>query len=230
MILESKVRYLATIELFQDLDQRDLTVLAQATTVYNVRKGKIFYRSDESAETLYLLHSGRVQVYRLSPEGKKLVLTTLHSGSIFGEMALVGRRRNTFAEATDGCVVYAISRATLKRLMLHCPQLAMRMLEVTGHRLNEVEQRLEELAFKDVSARVASLLLRMDAHHDNGVICVSHQELADTVGAYRETATLVIRRLRESGLIETGHKRIRILNRSGLGEVAGLQVAGGRRN
>ena len=226
MILESKARFLSTIDLFQDLEQRELTALAQTTTVYRARKGKIFYRSGEPAEMLYLLHQGRVQVYRLSPEGKKLVLATLHSGAIFGEMALVGRRRSTFAEAMANCVVYVISRKTLKRLMLHCPQLAMRMLEMTGHRLSEVEQRLEELAFKDVSARVASLLLRMDAYYDDDVICVSHQELADTVGAYRETATLVIRRLRNSGLIETGHKRIRIINRDGLGEVAGLQVAG----
>jgi len=226
MLLESKVRYLSTVDLFRDLSQRKLSELAQTTTVYRANKGKIFYRSDEAADTLYLLQRGKVQIYRLSPEGKKLVLTTLRSESIFGEMAIVGRRRNTFAEATDNCIVYAIRCVDLERLMLHCPQLAMRMLEMTGHRLSEVEQRLEELAFKDVSARVASLLLRLDTHHDNGAIRVSHQELADTVGAYRETATLVIRRLRNSGLIETGHKRIRIINRGGLGEVAGLKAVG----
>ena len=132
-----------------------------------VRKSKVFYRPEEMGEVLFILKKGIVQLYRISPEGKKLVITTLTKGSLFGEMSLLGQQmHNTFAEATTDCTICVMSRNDLERLILQRPQVALRILDITGQRLRDAESRLEDLAFKGIPARLCSLLLRLAGDED----------------------------------------------------------------
>ncbi len=167
-----------------------------------------------------------MQLYRISPEGKKLVISTLGPHTLFGEMALLGAKmHNTFAEALDDSMIVVMSRADLERLIINKPQVAVRILEVTGKRLREAEERLENMAFKGIPARLANLLLRL-ADEQSGeagnseIVGLTHQDLAESVGTYRETATQVLNDLKADGLIEIGRKRIAILDRDRLSEVA----------
>ncbi len=220
--MDEKMRHLSTMELFQDLSKKEREELDRITTMSTVRKGKVFYRPEETGEVLFILKEGKVQLYRISPEGKKLVITTLDKGSLFGEMALLGQQmHNTFAESISDCTICVMSRIDLERLILQRPQVALRILEITGRRLRDAEGRLEDLAFKGIPARLSSLLLRL-AGDDGGdeIIGLTHQDLAEMVGTYRETATQVLNDLKGRGLIEIGRKRIKILNRTGLQAVA----------
>jgi CRP-like cAMP-binding protein len=128
---------------------------------------------------------------------------------------------NTFAEAIDDCLICVMSRTDLERLILNKPQVALRILEVTGKRLREAEERLENMAFKGIPARLASLLLRLAEEQGNDEIAgLTHQDLAESVGTYRETATQVLNDLKAQGLIEIGRKRIKVLERDRLAEIA----------
>lgn len=90
------------------------------------------------------LKEGKVQLYRISPEGKKLVITTLGPHTLFGEMALLGTKmHNTFAEAIEDCLICVMSRTDLERLILNKPQVALRILAVTGKQLRDAEEQLE---------------------------------------------------------------------------------------
>ncbi len=217
-----KMRYLSEMAVFQDLTPREMEELNRITTMSTVRKGRVFYRPEEPGEVLFILKEGRVQLYRISPEGKKLIITTLGPHTLFGEMALLGTRmHNTFAEAVEDCLICVMSRADLERLILSKPKVALRILEITGRRLREAEERLESMAFKGIPARLASLLLRLaDEQGRDEVRGLTHQDLAEMVGTYRETATQVLNELKSQGLIEIGRKRIRILDREGLQDVA----------
>jgi CRP/FNR family cyclic AMP-dependent transcriptional regulator len=163
-----------------------------------------------------------VQLYRISPEGKKLVIATLGPGTLFGEMALLGQQmHNAFAEALEDCLILVMSRTDLERLILNKPLVGLRMLEITGRRLNDAEARLEDMAFKGIPARLASLLLRLAVERDSDdIIGLTHQDLAETIGTYRETATQVLNDMKAQGLIEIGRKRIKICNPEKLAEVA----------
>jgi CRP-like cAMP-binding protein len=196
--------------------------LNRIITMSTVPRGRVFYRPEEPGEVLFILKEGRVQLYRISPEGKKLVITTLGPHTLFGEMALLGTKmHNTFAEAIDDCLICIMSRTDLERLILNKPQVALRILEVTGKRLREAEERLENMAFKGIPARLASLLLRLAEEQGNGEIAgLTHQDLAESVGTYRETATQVLNDLKSQGLIEIGRKRIKILDAARLAEIA----------
>ncbi len=217
-----KMKYLSELAVFQDLSPREMEELNRITTMSTVSKGRVFYRPEEPGEVLFILKEGRVQLYRISPEGKKLVITTLGPHTLFGEMALLGTKmHNTFAEAVEDCLICVMSRADLERLILNKPQVALRLLSITGKRLREAEERLENMAFKGIPARLASLLLRLSEEQEsNEITGLTHQDLAESVGTYRETATQVLNDLKSSGLIEIGRKRITILDREGLEEVA----------
>jgi CRP/FNR family cyclic AMP-dependent transcriptional regulator len=220
--MPDKLGYLSDIELFQDLSPKEMAELDRVTTITNVPKGRVFYQPEEMGEVLFIIKKGQVQLYRISPEGKKLVISTLGPGTLFGEMALLGQQmHNTFAEAVEDCQICVMSRTDLERLILNKPQVALRVLEVTGKRLREAETRLEDLAFKGIPARLASLLLRLSEERGTRTIVgLTHQNLAETVGTYRETATLVLNDLKAQGLIDIGRKRITILDPERLQAVA----------
>ena len=219
---DEKMRYLSELTVFQDLSPREMDELNRITTMSTVPRGRVFYRPEEPGEVLFILKEGRVQLYRISPEGKKLVITTLGPHTLFGEMALLGTKlHNTFAEAIEDCLICVMSRADLERLILGKPQVALRILDVTGKRLREAEERLENMAFKGIPARLASLLLRLaEEQQSETIIGLTHQDLAESVGTYRETATQVLNDLKSEGYIDIGRKRIVLLDREGLEIVA----------
>jgi len=144
-------------------------------------------------------------------------LATLEPGTFFGEMPLLGARmRHASAEAVEDCLVCVMSEADIERLVLTKPQVALRMLEVLGRRLAEAEDRLQDLAYRTVSARLASLLLRLALEPDNRIDGLSHQQLGDMVGAYRETVTKVLGEFEIAGYVQLGRRRIGLLDRDGL--------------
>lgn len=220
--MNEKLGYLTDVDLFRDLSERDMAELDRVTTITSVLRGRVFYQPEDVGEVLFLIKQGRVQIYRISPEGKKLVIATLGAGTIFGEMALLGQQmHNAFAEALDDCLILVMSRADLERLILSKPAVGLRMLEITGRRLSDAEERLEDMAFKGIPARLASLLLRLAAERgDNTIVGLTHQDLAETIGTYRETATQVLNDLKAAGLIAIGRKRITILDAGRLAVVA----------
>ncbi len=217
-----KMRYLSELAVFQDLSPREMEELNRITTMSTVQKGRVFYRPEEPGEVLFILKEGKVQLYRISPEGKKLVITTLGSHTLFGEMALLGAKmHNTFAEAVEDCLICVMSRNDLERLILSKPQVALRILEITGRRLRDAEERLENMAFKGIPARLASMLLRLaEEQGSNEITGLTHQDLAESVGTYRETATQVLNDLKAAGYIDIGRKRITVLDVAGLTTVA----------
>ncbi len=87
--------------------------------------------------------------------------------------------------------------------------------------MREAEERLENMAFKGIPARLASLLLRLSEEQGTDEIAgLTHQDLAESVGTYRETATQVLNDLKSQGLIEIGRKRIKVLDSARLTEIA----------
>lgn len=212
-----KREYLRGIDIFKDLTQADMAGLDASTRLTSVSKGQTIYRQEETAEGLFMLKKGRVRLSRIAPSGKKLDLAVLEPGTFFGEMPLLGERmRNASAEALEDCTLCVMSQSDIERLILSKPQVALRMLQIVGRRLAAAEARLEDLAFRSVRARLASVLLRLGQEGDGVIEGVTHQELGDMIGVYRETITKILDGLQQDGAIELARKRIRVLRRENL--------------
>jgi CRP-like cAMP-binding protein len=221
---EPKLQALSAIEIFQDLTGQEVEEIDQATKMSTCEPGRVFYTPEETGEVLFLLKKGRVQLYRLSPDGKKLVVAVLERGSIFGEMSLVGQgMHNTFAEAIEDCTLCVMSKTDVERLILTKPNVAMRIMQAMAQRLTDAETQLEEIAFMSVPSRLANLLLKLtDQETITSIIKgYTHQDLAEMLGTYRETTTQTLNQFKSSGWIEIGRKHIEILDRDALQSQAG---------
>ena len=214
---EIKLHYLSKAELFCDLSPEELKDVARIATMTTYPAGRIFYSPNEQGEILFILKKGQVQLYRMSEEGRKLVIGTLGAGTIFGEMALTGLRMyDAFAEATEEALICILNRADVEKLLISKPKVAIRLVDLMGKRLRETEERLEQTLFHDVPSRLAALLLRLHSETQSDVIEMTHEELAQHLGVYRETVTAALNNLRKDDLITIGRKQVHLSDIPGL--------------
>jgi CRP-like cAMP-binding protein len=218
----TKLVLLSETDLFQDLTPQDMAEIDRMTAMSTCRRGKVFYTPGETGEVLFVLKRGRVNLYRINEEGKKLVLATVDAGTVFGEMALVGQGMyDTFAEAAEDCTLCVMSRSDVEHLLTDKPQVALRFLQLLAVRLRDTEARLETVAFKTVPARLATELLRLSDGGGRPIEGVSHQDLADAVGSYRETVTRILNEFQRDELITLRRLSISIRDPQALRELAG---------
>ena len=139
--------------------------------------------------------------------------------AFFGEMSCIGQGMyDTFAEATEDSLICAMSCPDFERLMLSRPHVALRLLEAVGKRMVDAERQLEEATFKGPIPRIAGLLLR-EARGEE-IVGLTHQDIADHLGIYRETTTNALNELKAAGIVDTGRRRIAILDRRRLERAA----------
>ena len=212
-----KLRYLSVTDIFCDLGQEELMEIAHAATMVTCQAGKTLYSPEERGEVLFILKKGHVQIYRMSDGGRKLVMATLGPGTVFGEMALTGTEmHDAFAEATEDALICILNRRDVEKLLMSKPQVAVRLLDVIGKRLKETEERLEQTLFNDVPTRLAALLVRLRADSGRDVIDMTHEQLSEHLGVYRETITGALNNLRKENLIEIGRKQVHLIDVPGL--------------
>ncbi len=211
--------YLRAVDIFRDLSTEEINAIHDVTPMRRRSKGTVFYRPGDRAERLFILKEGSVTLYRLTPEGHKLIVATVGAGTIFGEMALAGQSMwDCFAEAEDDALVCTITRRDMERLLQEQPRVALRLLAIMGRRVQELEERLEQMAYRTVRERLGRLLLGNSRRSQGGyeVKGFTHEYLAEAVGASRQTVTQELRRMENAGLLEIGRKRLRLLDVPGL--------------
>lgn len=214
---EGKASFLAQSDIFRHLNATEISELDRITNVITCLPGRVFYRPGETGSVLFLLKTGRVQLYHLSTDGRKLITATLETGACFGEMPLIGQgMHNSFAEAVEDSRICVMSKSDVEHLLIRKPTVALALLQVVGQRLVQLEAQLIDTTFKGTQARLAMLLLQLARPHGkNGteetvVQGLSHEELAERLGVSRETVSVALRNLKESGAIELGRKHITI--------------------
>ncbi len=208
----TKRQFLLEAKLFAGLGQEDLAEIERNTSMSTCQRGTVFFTPEETGEVLFLLKRGRVSLYRVTEEGKKLVTATVEPGSVFGEMTLIGQGMNgAFAEAAEDSTICVMSRTDVERIIRDHPEVGLRLLEGMARRLTEAEERLADVAYKSVPARIATTLIRL-AGADNNVVKLSHQDIADMVGTYRETTTRILNEMRAEGLIDLKRMQISVVD------------------
>lgn len=191
----------------------------------SIARGKQIYTPDQPADALFVLVSGQVSLYLMEAERRPLTLRVLGPGQLFGQVAAAGTDQyDSFAEALTPVRFVRIARADVARQMAGDGELALALLEDLGEYRLIVSRKIEEVAFKSVPARLASVLLDMAAQPDDPHSTVmprrSHRQLAEMINAYRETVTKVINQFAAARLLEIDRYTITLINRTRLEELA----------
>jgi CRP/FNR family transcriptional regulator, cyclic AMP receptor protein len=199
--------------------------IAQGRDVEPAARGKIIYSPDQPGQELLLLRSGQVALYLLSPEGRTLTLRVVEPGQLFGHVAIGdGGLYDTYAEALTPMRFSRISRGEVLGLVERDGPLALLLLEDLGRHSLAISRRLDEVTFKSVPARLASVLLDLAEPEGSAQTARlprrSHRQLAEMINAYRETVTKVIKQFRAARLLEIDRSTITLLNRPRLEELA----------
>lgn len=213
------------MDIFQDLNADELEQIHRITPMRHCHRGTVFFRPGDPGERAFLLKEGRVTLFRLTPDGHKLVVGMVEAGTIFGEMAIAGQTmQEYFAEAHEDSLVCTITSPQLARILELYPVVARRLLEVLGKRVQRLEERLEQMAYGRARARLARFLLAQARPATDGcqVTGFTHEQVAQAVGATRQTVSLELGALETAGLIEVGRKRVRLVNTAALRSAAEL--------
>lgn len=224
--IESKQNFLKKVPIFGALSQDCLLRIAKITTEKSYSKKSIIFHEGDYGDTLYIIKNGRIKIAKVAIDGREKTLCILQPGDFFGEMAIFDNLpRSATAEAVDNDIqLLAISKSDFERLIHEQPSISLRIMKDLTRRIRQVNQQVEDLAFKDVHGRVASTLYNLLNTEEKirGVkvnrLRMTHQDLANMVGSSRETVTRALNRLQDEGAIAISHQQITIVQREMLAD------------
>ena len=225
---EEKLRLLSMVDILEPLSREEIKELSRRIPDTHFQRGQILYAPKERNEALFMLKKGRVRIYRVGPDGREFTLTVVGAGTVFGEMPLTAQRlENAYAEAMEPAVVCKMRRQDLERLVMDKPQVGLKVMSILSERLSLAEDRMEDIALKEVPARLASFILQlvetegvMTAEGPKIPTRYTHRQLATVIGSKRETVTKAFTLLQQVGAIELRRRRIHVRDIKALERVA----------
>ncbi len=176
-------------------------------------KSTIIQSGDES-KVLFFLFKGSVTVFIEDTDGHEMIIAYLNEGDFFGEMGLfdVGAQRSACVKAKTDCEIYEISYTKFQEITKEQPDILFAISSQLAKRLRETTRKMGDLAFLDVTGRVARILLDLckepDAitHPDGMQIKVTRQDIGRMVGCSREMVGRVLKTLENQGLVSVKGK------------------------
>ncbi len=232
MDLQEHVELLSRVDIFESLSKEEireiLRDLLQRYAEINLSAGEVFYTPRQPDGKLFILTKGRVRLYK-KEASREFTLEVVEAGTVFGEVAFTPHAlRESYAEAMEPCVVFAMERAEVERLILEKPQVGIRIISLLSERLHYYETRMEDVTLKEVPARLASLILFLiesEGVRSPGEIRIptnyTHEHLGTMIGANREAVTRAFGRLQDEGALQIKRRLIYVDNVEALERAAG---------
>jgi CRP-like cAMP-binding protein len=211
------VEMLTSIPVFQSLGAEVYRQLVSNAEIIPCQPGEILYSFGDRLTGLYTLVSGYVKLYRGTDE-RVQILALLRHGDCFGTEALTNLTESSYsAAALTSAEVLFLPAETMRQLMVVYPQVRVLILQLTTERLRQFAALVHSLAFRDVTARLARVLV-VRAEQD-GIMTLdgirvhrlmTQSELATMVGTGREVVQRTFKKLQQQGIIEVSRKEILI--------------------
>ncbi|MBV9593578.1 MAG: Crp/Fnr family transcriptional regulator [Actinobacteria bacterium] len=210
--------------LFQGVDPDDIEALGGEFEISEISRGQVLFHEGEPGDSLYIVLSGKVKLGRRASDGRENLVAVMGPSDQFGELSLFdpGPRTATAVVVTDGRVA-RLPKSALQKWVQERPQIAMQLLRVVARRLRRTNTMLADLIFVDVPGRVAKQLLQLAQRFGSveaGQLRVTHdltqEELAQLVGASRETVNKALADFAARGWLRLEGKSVVILDRERL--------------
>jgi CRP/FNR family transcriptional regulator, dissimilatory nitrate respiration regulator len=208
--------------LFTGVTAEDLDFLVRISKTREYEKGEILFSEGEEALGFYVIGSGKVKIFKLSPEGKERILHIVHPGGTFAEAAIFGiGLYPAYAQPLEKSQLLFFPKRDFLTLLHEHSQIAINMIGGLSRFLRQFATQIEELTFKDVPARLARYLLELAGdENDNVQLPISKTQLASNLGTVSETLSRTFRKLTDDEIIEVKGKTIHIFDRDRLEDLA----------
>jgi CRP-like cAMP-binding protein len=215
--------------LFAGLNEGDLKKIRSICLLKKVRKKEIIFSEGQEARGFYVTLSGKVKIYKVSPEGKEQILHVINPPDSFAEAALfLEGIYPAFAEALSDSQLLFIPKKDFIHLIEKNPRLSLNMIASLSHFLRRFASLIEELSLKEVSSRVAKYLIDLSSKSSREEeeppkevdLDLSKTQLASKLGTISETLSRTLAKMKSQGIINVKRNRILILNRNALEELA----------
>jgi CRP-like cAMP-binding protein len=211
---------LRTAPLFAALDDDAAAALRASMIEVRLAKGDVLFTEGEPGEKLFLIESGKIKLGHTAPDGRESLIAVLGAGEMLGELSLFdpGPRTAT-AVAVTQTKVLAMGHEALLPWLVGRPDLAVSLLAALARRLRRTNEAMADLVFSDVPGRVAKALLDLGAkfgedsaegllvHHE-----LTQEELAQLVGASRETVNKALADFSQRGWIRIEQRSVILLD------------------
>jgi CRP/FNR family cyclic AMP-dependent transcriptional regulator len=200
---------------FNNLNKKELDSLLEVANKVNLTRREVLYRPGMANEYVYLVTSGGIKVSKANGRYLRYIIDIYPPGSVIGEDGLTSSSpHDTEARPLDNAAVIRLDRKTVSRLLENNSRFAHAWLDLLGMKSRALREKMEDIVFKEVLARVASALFKLakgfGRRDRNGLVIaarITHQDLADYIGASRETVSLALAELRRKKLIRMNVRR-----------------------
>jgi CRP-like cAMP-binding protein len=214
--------------LFARLGDREMDAILAHTRVAKYGAGDQIVAKGDPGDSMMAVLKGRVSISAPSDDGRQVVLTVLHEGDVFGEIALLdGKERTADVTATTDCEVVVVPRRSLLSLLERRPDICIDLMLVLCERLRHTNEQVEDLAFLDLESRIAKVLLRLaeESGADGAAakpvgVKISQRALGELVGGSRESVNKHLHAWKQSGIIAVDKGAIVIRDLDALADLA----------
>jgi CRP-like cAMP-binding protein len=214
--------------LFSGMKEEDLKKIIATASSRQIKKKEILFSDGEEARGFYVILSGKVKLYKISPEGKEQILHIVSAPDAFAEAALfLEGNYPAFAEALSDSRLLFFPRREFIHLIEKNPQLSINMIVTLSQYLKRFTLLIEELSLKEVSSRIAKYFIdlslesvREGKNPEEVELDLSKTELASKLGTISETLSRTLAKMKAKGIINVKKNKILILKREVLEELA----------
>ena len=204
----NSIWYLKRFNIFSGMNEEEMEELSRMIDTEEIKRHEMIYLQGDPARWVYFLKKGLVQLSRVSATGRSVTVDLLKPGEIFGELSLE-KRENLSSEAValQPCTLCRITRSRFEELLETHRGMVMSVNKILGFRLRKVENAIQDLLFLSVPARLAKLIDtlletngRETAEGMELTLRLTHQDLANLVGATREMVSNVLGKWTREGI------------------------------
>ena len=197
----------------------ELRALAMRGILHSYPKKAVLINEGDSGDSLFVLLKGNVKVFSMDENGREITFGHIRAGDYFGEMSLDGGPRSASVMTLEPSTCAVLSRAQLSEHLAQTPEFAISLVVQVIRRARAATDAARSLALLDVYGRLIAVLEERDGvtvHEGSAGITlepITHQDIANRVGASREMVSRLLKDLEKGNYIEMGSKRITLLKK-----------------
>ncbi|WKZ42042.1 MAG: Crp/Fnr family transcriptional regulator [Anaerolineales bacterium] len=209
---KQKIKVLRGNEYFDDLPEPMLKDIAEHMHMREYQRGEVLFWEGDPCDGLFIVEQGSAKIFRLSPQGRQYIVRILQEGDTFAEVPAFDEGTNPVnVEALETTRMWVINSKKLHELVMAHPMFAQKVLVNFGRMLRGMVRMVSEMAFYQVTHRLARLIAEMP--QDKSAPHWTQEQLAARLGTVREVVARSMKELERSGAIRVEDKRIQIMNR-----------------